>query len=185
MSRIAAAVSAVLVLLLAVLLTAQTSSSAPSPETLRKQTAAALAQTKEKFDSIGAPLLVKNLAHKSADFYLIPVLRDNKLVAVYRDDPRRNSVTEIASSKVLRYAQLDLFTRDGAARRFQSYLVENPDPVAVSCGPLSAFGALNSGWYQRTGDSYVLLSFGGKLITHEEVAEFWPEYTQTLREFRR
>lgn len=184
MNRIAAIVSLVLMVVTSALLTAQTA--APlSPEALRKHTSDALAKAGERFDSVGTPLLIKNLVPKSADFYLIPVINDGKLVAVYRDDPRRGAVTEVASARVLKQTRGDLFTRDGAARQLQSLLVENPDPVAISCGPLSAFGSLNAGWYQRTGDSFVLLSFGGKLITQAEVAEFWPEYLNVLREFRR
>ncbi len=154
------------------------------PAELRKLTQQERSQDGFKGDSVGTPVKVVGVGEKKKDFWLIPVFQGGKLAAVYRDDPRRESVTEVAKATALRFCRADLFEASSAAQELTRAGVENPQPVLISCGPLSAFGATNTGWYQRVGESFVLLSLGGKLISESEVEQFWPEYLPVLRAFR-
>jgi hypothetical protein len=136
-----------------------------------------------KSDSVGTPLKVIDLSSRKQDFWLIPVSREGRLVAVYRDDPRRESVTEIASASSLRTAKPQYFSIESVTSALNEHGIEQSNPVLVTCGPVSALGATNCGWFQRVGDSFVLLSLSGKLISEAEIEQFWPERLAALRAF--
>ncbi len=170
--------------LLALLLAAAATAAEPTPAQLRRLAQQERSRDGFKGDSVGTPVKVVGVGEKKKDFWLIPVFQGGKLAAVYRDDPRRESVTEVAKATALRFCRAELFAASSAAQELARVGVENPQPVLFSCGPLSAFGATNTGWYQRVGDSFVLLSLGGKLISESEVEQFWPEYLPVLRAFR-
>ncbi len=182
MNRVLTVVS---VLILSVLLGSAAAAPEPNPATLRKLTSQVRVSEGFKADSVGTPVKVIDLTSRKQNFWLIPVLRAGRLVAVYRDDPRRESVTEIASAASLRTARTELFDSQHAAQALAAAGVEQADPVLVSCGPLSALGATNCGWYQLVGDSFVLLSLSGKLISESEVEQFWPERRAALKAFKR
>lgn len=157
----------------------------PSAASLRKMTIQARQSEGFKSDSVGTPLKVIDLSSRKQDFWLIPVLREGRLVAVFRDDPRRESVTEIASTASLRTAKSQYFSTENVAAALNEHGIEQSNPVLVTCGPISALGATNCGWFQRVGDSFVLFSLSGKLISEAEVEQFWPERLAALRAFRK
>lgn len=157
----------------------------PTASELRKLTAQERSKAGFKADSVGTPVRVIDLSERKKDFWLIPVLRSGKLVSVYRDDPRRESVTEVAALTALRTAKSELFASDAAAREMTQAGVEQADPVLVYCGPISVLGATNCAWYQRAGESFVLLSLSGKIISEAEVEQFWPDRLEALRKFRK
>lgn len=139
-------------------------------------------------DSIGSVLRVIGFGDPGRDFLLAPKLRDGKVVAVYKDDPKRNSITLLASSAVLRSVKPDLFQADGARRYLQEKGYTQGDPQPISIGPCSLFGVLETGWFLPIGDSYVVLSMEGRLMSEIEVGKFWsaklPLLKQVWEQFR-
>ncbi len=118
---------------------------------------------------------------KFKDFLIVPVTRNGVLVSVYRDDPKRNSITEICSKSNVKTLKLNLFAVDGARFEMEKQGVIEPEPRLISVGPISLFGALTAGWYHDTGDSFVLLSLSGRLVTESDIARYWPEHLEALR----
>jgi hypothetical protein len=132
-------------------------------------------------DSAGAALVVTGYGKGVDDFVLIPVFSQGRVKFVYRNDTERSSITQIASSLVLRSVRSELFSEHGAIEVLKGIKVSNPKPQLVSCGPFSLFGALGAGWYQKTGSSFVLLAFNGRIVNESEVAELWPEKVALLK----
>ncbi len=152
-----------------------------SPEQMRRLVVADLKTKGASGDSVGTPIRVAGFGEKVKDFILVPIVRGGKLSAVYRDDPKRNSVTEVASSANVKTLVLDLFSTEGARREMERQGVENPDPKLISIGPISLLGTLTAGWYHDTGESFVLLSLTGRLVTESDIARYWPERLDNLR----
>lgn len=152
-----------------------------SPQQMRSLAAADLKTKGATADSVGTPVHVTGYGEKIKDFYLIPVVRSGKLSAVYRDDPKRGSVTEVSSRNNVQTLKLDLFSFEGASREMERQGVVEPTPRLVCVGPISLLGALTAGWYHDTGDSFVLLSLAGRLVTESDIARYWPEHLSALR----
>jgi hypothetical protein len=132
-------------------------------------------------DSVCSPIRVAGYGEKVKDFILVPVAHNGKLSAVYRDDPKRNSVTLVTSGANAQALKLDLFSLDGARREMARQSVVNPMPKLICVGPISLLGALTAGWYHDTGDSFVLLSLSGRLVTESDIVRYWPEHLEALR----
>jgi hypothetical protein len=169
----------VLVLLSAAFMTAVAEEM--SPQQMRTLVAADLKAKGSTTDSVGTPIRVTGYGEKIKDFYLIPVVRGGKLSAVYRDDPKRASVTEVSSKNNVQTLKLDLFSLDGARRELERQGVIDPTPRLICVGPISLLGSLTAGWYHDTGDSFVLLSLTSRLVTESDIARYWPEHLAALR----
>lgn len=152
-----------------------------SPQQMRSLVAADLKAKGATADSVGTPIRVTGYGEKIKDFFLIPVVRSGKLSAVYRDDPRRGSVTEVSSRNNVQTLKLELFSADGANREMDRQGVVDPAPKLICVGPISLLGALTAGWYHDSGESFVLLSLTGRLVTESDIARYWPEHLSALR----
>lgn len=152
-----------------------------TPDQMRRLVSAELKTTGAAGDSVGATLRVTSYGEKFKDFLIVPVIRNGALVSVYRDDPKRNSITEICSKTNVKTLKLNLFTIEGARLELEKQGVIDPEPRLISVGPISLLGALTAGWYHDTGDSFVLLSLSGRLVTESDIARYWPEHLEALR----
>lgn len=152
-----------------------------TPDQMRRLVSAELKTNGAAGDSAGMPLRVTGYGEKFKDFLIVPVVRNGVLVSVYREDPNRNSVTEICSKSNVKTLKLHLFSIEGARREMDKQGVVDPVPKLISVGPISLLGALTAGWYHDTGDSFVLLSLSGRLVTESDIARYWPEHLEDLR----
>ncbi|MGB5107442.1 MAG: hypothetical protein WBP29_15030 [Candidatus Zixiibacteriota bacterium] len=152
-----------------------------SPEQFRRLVSTELKSKGGTADSIGSPVRVKGYGEKYKDFVVVPVLRGGKLRCVYREDPRRNSVTEVCSEANVKSLRGELFTVEGASREMAKQGVANPAPKLITVGPMSMLGTVTAGWYHDTGESFVLLSLSGRLVTEADIARYWPEHLEALR----
>lgn len=152
-----------------------------TPDQMRRLVTAELKTIGVAGDSVGTPLRVTGYGEKFKDFLIVPVIRNGVLVSVYRDDPKRNSVTEICSKANARTLKLGLFSLEGARHEMDRQGVVDPAPRLISVGPISLLGALTAGWYHDTGGSFVLLSLSGRLVTESDIARYWPEHLEALR----
>jgi hypothetical protein len=125
-------------------------------------------------DSVGIPLKVMAFGDSKRDFMLAPIVRNGKVVAVYKDDPKRKGVTLLANAAVLKSVRLNLFSQVGAQQVFRDRGYDSGDPIAVSVGPCSLFGVMETGWYLPVEESFVLLSMEGRIASESDVAKFWP-----------
>jgi len=155
-----------------------------SPNKFREMVQAELERTQVKTDSVGMVLKVMAFGDPTRDFMLAPVIRNGKVVAVYKDDPKRNGVTPLASVAVLKSVRLDLFSQIGARQVLQDRGYTSGDPIAVSVGPCSLFGVLETGWYLPVGESFVLLSLEGRIASESDVTHFWPGKLATFRQIK-
>ena len=155
-----------------------------SPDKFRKMVQTELEKTQVKTDSVGTALKVMAFGDPTRDFMLAPVIRNGKVVAVYKDDPKRSGVTPLAGAAVLKSARLDLFSQIGARQVLQNRGYTSGSPIAVSVGPCSLFGVLETGWYLPVGESFVLLSLEGRIATESDVTHFWPGKLATFRQIR-
>ena len=130
---------------------------------------------------VGTPLRITGFGDGSRSFWLAPVLRDGKLVGVYEDDPKRNSVTIIANEPLLKSVKAGLFDQAQVRQLLQERGFTGGEPVAVSFGPMSLFGVLQAGWYQDVEDSFVLLSLEGRLVSESDVSRLWPGKLPAIR----
>lgn len=152
-----------------------------APDQMRRMVSAELKTAGAAGDSVGAALRVAGYGEKFKDFLIVPVIRNGDLVSVYRDDPKRNSVTEICSKSNVKTLKLNLFSTEGARFEMEKQGVMDPVPRLISVGPISFLGSLTAGWYHDTGDSFVLLSLSGRLVTESDIARYWPEHLEALR----
>lgn len=166
------AISLVMLLLLAVAARGDTPFTG---EQVRKMVVSELATEVRSGDSVWAPLLVTDLTESKADFYLVPVTHGDSLVAVFRDDPRRDWVREVAPAMTLRLLRQDLLSVEGASRFLRVKMRHLEGPTLISVGPFSLFGSLGAGWFIPAGNSYVLLSCAGDLADAKEIAKLWPD----------
>lgn len=150
-------------------------------EQLRRMVAADLKAKGASSDSIGTPIRVTGYGEKFKDFQLVPVFRTGKLRSVYREDPKRNSATEVCSEANAKSLRVELFSAEGAAREMTKQGVSYPAPKLITVGPLSMLGSSTAGWYHDTGESFVLLSLTGRLVTESDIARYWPEHLEPLR----
>jgi hypothetical protein len=155
-----------------------------NPDKFRRMVQTELERTQVGTDSVGTILKVRAFGGQARDFMLAPVIRNGKLVAVYKNDPRRNSVTPLASAAVLKSVSLDLFSEMGARQVLQDRGYTSGSPIAVSVGPCSLFGVLETGWYLSVGESFVLLSFEGRIATESDVTHFWSGKLVPLKQIR-
>ena len=155
-----------------------------SPDKFRRMVQTELERTQVGIDSVGTALKVVAFGDPARDFMLAPVIRNGKLVAVYKDDPKRNGVTPLASASVLKSVRLDLFSEIGARQVLQDRGYTSGDPVAVSVGPCSLFGVLETGWYLPVGESFVLLSLEGRIASESDVTHFWPGKLATFKQIK-
>lgn len=155
-----------------------------SPDKFRRMVQAELERIQVKTDSVGTVLKVMAFGDPMRDFILAPIIRNGKVVAVYKDDPKRKGVTPLASAAVLKSVRLDLFSEVGARQVFQNRGYTSGDPIAVSVGPCSLFGVLETGWYLPVGESFVLLSLEGRIATESDVTHFWPGKLATFRQIK-
>jgi hypothetical protein len=155
-----------------------------SPDKFRRMVQAELERTQVKTDSVGIALKVMAFGDPARDFMLAPVIRNGKLVAVYKDDPKRNGITPLAAAAVLKSARLDLFSEIGARQVLQDRGYTSGDPIAVSVGPCSLFGVLETGWYLPVKESFILLSLEGRIATESDVTHFWPGKLATFKLIR-
>jgi hypothetical protein len=153
-----------------------------SPDKFRKMVQTELERTQVKTDSVGIVLKVMVFGDPTRDFMLAPVIRNGKVVAVYKDDPKRKGVTQLASAAVLKSVRLDLFSEIGARQVLQDRGYTSGEPIAVSVGPCSIFGVLETGWYLPVRESFVLLSLEGRIATESDVTHFWPGKLTTFRQ---
>ena len=154
------------------------------PDKFRKIVQTELERTQVKTDSVGTALKVVAFGDPTRDFMLAPVIRNGKLVAVYKNDPERNGVTPLASAAVLRSVRIDLFSEIGARQALQDRGYTSGDPIVVSVGPCSLFGVLETGWYLPVGESFVLLSLEGRIVSESDVTHFWPGKLATFRQIK-
>lgn len=152
-----------------------------TPEQLRRMVAADLKTKGASSDSVGTPIRVTGYGEKYKNFMLVPIFRTGKLRCVYREDSKRNSATEVCSEANAKSLRVDLFTAEGAAREMTKQGVSNPAPKLITVGPLSMLGSCSAGWYHDTGESFVLLSLTGRLVTESDIARYWPEHLEPLR----
>ena len=152
-----------------------------TPEQLRRMVAADLKTKGASSDSVGTPIRVTGYGEKYKNFMLVPIFRTGKLRCVYREDSKRNSATEVCSEANAKSLRVDLFTAEGAAREMTKQGVSNPAPKLITVGPLSMLGSCAAGWYHDTGESFVLLSLTGRLVTESDIARYWPEHLEPLR----
>lgn len=152
-----------------------------SPEQFRRMIGEEIKANGATGDSIGTVLRVNGYGEKNNDYLIVPVVRNGVLVSVYRDDPKRNSITEVCSKSNVKALKLGLFSIEGAKREMDKQGVVDPTPMLISVGPISFLGALSAGWYHDTGDSFVFLSLTGRLVTESDIARFWPEHLEDLR----
>jgi hypothetical protein len=155
-----------------------------SPDKFRRMVQTELERTQVGVDSVGTVLKVIAFGDPTRDFMLAPVIRAGKLVAVYKDDPKRNGVTPLAGTAVLKSVRLDLFSEAVARQVLQDRGYTSGDPIAVSVGPCSLFGVLETGWYMPVKESFVLLSLEGRLATESDVTHFWPGKLATFKQIR-
>jgi hypothetical protein len=131
-------------------------------------------------DSVLQPLPVNNLIDEGGDYWIAPVWSGKQLVAIYRDDPRRDSIKSIAVGLALKTIRPELLTVTGIKR----FLVENglnsDKPVLVSVGPLYFFGSPKVGWYAPTEKAYVLISLTGSILDSEKVKRLWPDKAELI-----
>ena len=154
------------------------------PDKFRKMVQTELERTQVKTDSVGTALKVTVFGDPTRDFMLVPIVRNGKVVAVYKDDPKRNGVTPLAGAAVLKSVRLELFSEIGARQVLQDRGYTSGDPIAVSVGPCSLFGVLETGWYLPVGESFVLLSLEGRIVSESDVTHFWPGKLATFRQIR-
>jgi len=152
-----------------------------TPEQYREMVISELQKQGTAADSVGEALAVAGIGEDVSDYLIIPVFAKGRVVAVYRNDAERSSVTQIASAMVLRSVRPELFDEHGAIETFNRLKLRNPRPMLFSCGPFSLFGTLEAGWYLKTGDSFLLLSLNGRIVKESEVAELWPDRVELLR----
>lgn len=143
-----------------------------SPDKFRKMVSAELEKKNQGSDSVGTILSVKFFGENKGTFLLAPVVREGKLVAVYKDDPKRGGVTLVAGASVLKSVRAELFSQAGAKQLFADKGYPAGEPVAISIGPCSLFGVLETSWYLPVVESFVLLSLEGKLIGEADVTRF-------------
>jgi hypothetical protein len=143
---------------------------------------AELERTEVKVDSVGNALRVMAFGDPARDFLLVPVIHDGKVVAVYKDDPKRNGVTPLANAAVLKSVKLDLFSENGARQLLQDKGYVSGNPIAVSVGPCSLFGVMEMGWYLPVKESFILLSLEGRVVSESDVAHFWPGKLATCKQ---
>lgn len=156
-----------------------------SPERFRRMVVNQLEKEGNPSDSVGAAIRVHDFSEARRDFLLIPVIREGKLIAVYRDDPKRNNVALIASRAVLRSTRPDLFSLEGARKELAERGFGGSEPFLLSFGPFSLFGVLEAGWYAGVGDSFMLLSFEGKLVSEKDATRLWrikPEIVKQVKD---
>ena len=155
-----------------------------SPDKFRKMVQTELERTQVKTDSVGTALKVMAFGDPTRDFMLAPIISNGKVIAVYKDDPKRNGVTLLAGVAVLKSVRLDLFSQIGARQVLRDRGYTSGDPIAVSVGPCSLFGVLETGWYLPVGESFVLLSLEGRVVSESDVTHFWPGKLATFRQIR-
>lgn len=155
-----------------------------SPDKFRKMVQAELQRTQVETDSVGTALKVVTFGHPKRNFMLAPVIRDGKVVAVYKDDPKRNSAIKLAGAAVLKSVRLDLFSKIGAQEILWDRGHTSGDPVAVSVGPCSLFGVLETCWYLPKGESFVLLSLEGRVVSESDVTHYLPGKLQAFRQIK-
>jgi hypothetical protein len=155
-----------------------------SPDKFRKMVQAELERTQVTTDSVGTALKVRVFGDPTRDFMLAPIIRNGKVIAVYKDDPKRNSVTPLAGAAVLKSVRIDLFSQIGAREVLQDRGYTSGDPIAVSVGPCSLFGVLETGWYLPVGESFVLLSLEGRIASESDVTHFWPGKLAAFRQMK-
>lgn len=151
-------------------------------EQCRRLVESQLAKTGNGSDSVGSPLRVRDFGERQRDFLLVPVIRSGQLTAVYRDDPNRRGVTKVASEAALKSTRSDLLSIGGATREFAERGFPGLAPLPVSFGPFSLFGAVEAGWLVKSGDSFMLLSFEGKLASEADIARFWRVKLAAIRQ---
>lgn len=156
-----------------------------SPDKLRSYVVAERKKWGAPDDSIGTPVRVAFYGEKTGQYLIVPVIRAGKVVAVYRDDPRRNASTSVASEANSRSLKPELFTLEGAKQFMVQAGVTDPQPKLVSVGPISFLGGANAGWYHDTGDSFIMLSLSGRIVSEDEVARLWPQRVEELRKIGR
>jgi hypothetical protein len=155
-----------------------------NPDKFRRMVQTELEKTQVSVDSVGTTMKVMGFGDPIRDFMLAPIIRDGKVVAVYKDDPKRNGVTPLANVAVLKSIRLDLFSQIGAQQVLQERGYTSGVPVAVSVGPCSLFGVLETGWYLQSGESFVLLSLEGRIASESDVARFWPGKMAAFRQIK-
>lgn len=132
-------------------------------------------------DVVGTPLVIRSLVENEADFLIVPVSREGKLVSLFRDDLRRSWVKEAVSALALERIRADLLSTSGATSFLESKKIRGGRPLAISLGPFSLFGTVGAGWYIATAKSFCLLSFEGKLLEGRDVARLWPAQARLLQ----
>ena len=153
-----------------------------NPDKFRKMVQTELERTQVKADSVGTTLKVMAFGDPTRDFMLAPIISNGKVVAVYKDDPKRNGIIRLANAAVLKSVRLDLFSPIGAGQVLRDKGYSSGNPVAVSVGPCSLFGVLETGWYLPVGESFVLLSLEGRIASESDVTHFWPGKLTTFRQ---
>jgi hypothetical protein len=176
-NRIQKAISLILLLLPSSL-----AAQVPYPvDQFRKMVADELKSQEREGDVLGTPLVIRSLVADEADFLIVPVSRDGRLVSLFRDDIRRSWVKEAVSPLALERIRADLLTAAGAAAFLDAKKIHGGRPLAISLGPFSLFGTVGAGWYIATGKSFYLLSFEGKLLEGRKVARLWPGQARLLK----
>ncbi|GEM_PF-1925181 len=156
-----------------------------SPDKFRKIVQAEVESAHLKSDSIGTVMRVMAFGERARDFMLVPVILNGKVVAVYKDDPKRGGVTLLAGEGVLRSVRPELFSQNGARGRLQDRGYPSGDPLAISVGPCSLLGVLETGWYLAEGESFILMSLEGRIVSESDVARFWPDKLAVCRQIGR
>lgn len=152
-----------------------------SPDRFRRMVRKELDKKGSVTDSIGTPLKVTGFGDGSRSFWLAPVLRVGKLIGVYEDDRKRDSVALVVNEPLLKSVRANLFDQAQVRQLLQERGFAGGDPMAVSFGPFSLFGVMQAGWYQDVGDSFVLLSLEGRLVSESEVSRLWPGKLPEIR----
>ncbi|MFH2055718.1 MAG: hypothetical protein ABIJ61_07155 [bacterium] len=124
-------------------------------------------------------LQVVGIGAEQHDMSLAGVIRSGKLVAVYYDDVRRDSVKAITSEIVLSELQSDLFSSDGVNRFAAQKRFQRGASRLISLGPVSFFGSVGVGWYVKTAEDFYLLSLRGENMPGKMAMKFFPELTDS------
>lgn len=122
---------------------------------------------------------VVGIGAEQHDMLLAGVLRSGRLIAVYYDDVRRDSVKAITSAIVLGELQNELFSVAGVNRFAARNRLQRGTARLIALGPVSFFGSVGIGWYVRTAGDFYLLSLRGESMPGKMANKFFPELSDS------
>lgn len=120
-------------------------------------------------------LPVIGIGPEQHDMSLAGVTLAGKLIAVYYDDIRRDSVKAVDSPVALAELQPDLFSSSGVNSYAAQKRLKRGTARLVALGPVSFFGSVGVGWYVKSAGDFYLLSLRGESMPGKMAEKFFPE----------